>query len=110
MCDTIFKLTKDIQPATQDAKSRWWKFKELVTCPNCGNDNGHAGVVLKQDVEITEGALNDYERKREKPNIDELKKADAIVREILRALDEIAIRKAILRELATRRESNQKPS
>jgi len=35
----------DALPAAPDAKPRWHKFATLVTCPNCGDDKGHCGIL-----------------------------------------------------------------
>lgn len=34
-------------PALPDARPRWSRFVRLLTCPNCGDCNGHAGVISK---------------------------------------------------------------
>ena len=87
-CNATFQVTATLLPPAPDASPRWSKFAELVTCPNCGDDKGHAGIFAAREVDITIERLEEHERKREKPNPIALRAADLTVKEILDALSE----------------------
>jgi hypothetical protein len=76
-------FSRDFLPASADAKSRWRKFKALITCPVCGDDKGHAGI-LGDDFEPSDLPASKVEIHA--PSSLGLRYADATVREIVGAL------------------------
>jgi hypothetical protein len=75
---------KDFLPASPDAKSRWRKFKALITCPVCGDDKGHAGIL--GDTEFEPSNLPTSQVEVRNTSVLGLRYADASVREIINAL------------------------
>ncbi|MFZ8850953.1 MAG: toprim domain-containing protein, partial [Armatimonadota bacterium] len=74
---------RDFLPASPDAKSRWRKFKTLITCPVCGDDKGHAGI-LDADFEPSDLPTSQVEVRN--PSALSLRYANASVHEIVAAL------------------------
>jgi DNA-binding Lrp family transcriptional regulator/DNA-binding transcriptional ArsR family regulator len=87
-CGITFEATPTLLPATPDASPRWSKFAELVTCPYCGDDEGHAGILSAKSIDIVADGRDEHEPQREKPNPIALRAIDQTVREILDALSE----------------------
>jgi hypothetical protein len=77
-------FSRDFLPASPDAKSRWRKFKTLITCPVCGDDKGHAGILGDADFEPSNLPTSQVEVRN--TSVLTLRYADASVREIVAAL------------------------
>jgi hypothetical protein len=75
----------DLRLASPDAKSRWRKFKALITCSVCGDDKGHAGILSAADFEPSDLSASQQVEIR-KPSSLGLRFANATVREIVDAL------------------------
>jgi hypothetical protein len=74
----------DALPAAPDAKPRWHRFVTLVTCPNCGDDKGHCGVLGDADFAPSDFPVPQAEVRPLPPIA--WRTADALVGEILNAL------------------------
>jgi len=74
----------DALPAAPDAKPRWHRFVTLVTCPNCGDDKGHCGVLGDADFAPSDFPVPQAEVRPLSPLA--WRTADALVGEILNAL------------------------
>jgi len=75
---------KDFLPASPDAKSRWHKFKALITCPACGDDKGHCGILGDANFEPSDLPASQVEVRN--PSALSLRYADATVREVVGVL------------------------
>jgi hypothetical protein len=74
----------DALPAAPDAKPRWHRFVTLVTCPNCGDDKGHCGILGDAEFEPSVLPVPQAEVRPLSPLA--WRFADASVGEILNAL------------------------
>jgi len=74
----------DLLPVAPDAKSRWSKFRELVTCPACGDDEGHCGILGNAPYEPLPAHSNPFPEAHISPIA--LRHTDIVVREIIDAL------------------------
>ena len=52
-CGWVGRLTGSELPPAVDARPRWSKFSDLLTCPSCGDDKGHCGVLSPNDGSVT---------------------------------------------------------
>jgi len=87
-CNATFKVTPTIQQAAPDAQPRWSKFTQLVTCPSCGDDKGHAGILRKQGIELVREGIEAYRETRGKPSPLALRYAHQTVCEYMEAVKE----------------------
>jgi len=87
-CGANFKVTPTLLTTSPDARPRWSKFTQLVTCPSCGDDEGHAGILSAKGIDIVTDERDEHERRKEKPSPITLRATDQTVREILAALSE----------------------
>jgi len=71
-------------PAAPDARPRWQKFVQLITCPDCGDDKGHCGIL--SDTGFEPQTLQPFIIDTIEPSPFALRNADLMVREILDAL------------------------
>jgi hypothetical protein len=74
----------DALPAAPDAKPRWHRFVTLVTCPNCGDDKGHCGILGDANFAPSDLPIPQAEDRTLSPLA--WRTADASVGEILNAL------------------------
>jgi len=74
----------DPLPAAPDAKPRWHRFVTLVTCPNCGDDKGHCGILGDANFAPSNLPIPQAEDRPLSPLA--WRTADASVGEILNAL------------------------
>ena len=79
-------ITYELHTAAPNAEPRWSKFTQLVTCPVCYDDEGHAGIIGKGTIRITDEILGKHRKPGEKPNPIALWAADKSCREVLDAL------------------------
>ncbi len=85
----------DALPAAPDAKPRWHRFVALVTCPNCGDDKGHCGILDDADFAPSDLPAPQAELRPLSPLA--WRFADASVGEILCALNPDATPEALQR-------------
>ena len=79
-CGNAGRAFGQLLPANPDARSRWRKFTDLITCPICGDDKGHAGI-LKGKADFADQV--DFEPYQLSPL--SLSQANALASEIVNA-------------------------
>jgi hypothetical protein len=83
----------DALPAAPDAKPRWHRFVALVTCPVCGDDDGHCGILGDADFAPSDLPVPQAEDRTLSPLA--WRTANASVGEILNALSPDAALEAL---------------
>lgn len=89
-CGYRWRYKGEDEPASSDARHRWSKFLFLVTCPSCGDDKGHAGILgsgATRWFNRLQTKQQEYDAHKETLHLPSLSLAHQYAQEILQSLD-----------------------